>query len=69
MATFVNLLGESLDDAIEDFLSGGGSIPEASPERWPHLTQGHLVQALNVKEEQHGGMERLGDSYVYIYIY
>lgn len=43
---------ESLDDAIDDFLSGGGSIPDVSPVRWPHLTQGHLVQALNVKEEK-----------------
>lgn len=44
---------KSLDDAIDDFLSGGGSIPEvSSPVRWPHLTQGHLVQALNVKEEK-----------------
>ena len=58
------VLGKSLDDAIDDFLSGGGSIPEvSSPVRWPHLTQGHLVQALNVKEERHGGMERLGGSY------
>ena len=64
------VLGKSLDDAIDDFLSGGGSIPEvSSPVRWPHLTQGHLVQALNVKEERHGGMERLGDSYTLLFIY
>ena len=64
------VLGKSLDDAIDDFLSGGGSIPEvSSPVRWPHLTQDHLVQALNVKEERRGGMERLGDSYTLLYIY